>query len=197
MKKRKKLDFVQFKIRLRESLRKQLEVAAHAKDVSLNSEMVSRLEHSFIQDSLDRQIAVMGRVLKVMDRIGDMIDRDWEGLERVTALSKELGKTEDQLREMILRAALGREPTDEERAATLARLRSGRAETNEERQARLRASADRLLENAERSDARSAHDLDEPREWDTRARGNPRRRALKRPDQEPELPMPRQKGSSK
>jgi hypothetical protein len=142
MKKRKKLDFVQFKIRLRESLRKQLEVAAHAKDVSLNSEMVSRLERSFIQDSLDNQIAVMGRVVKVMDRMAGMLDREYTDLERTTALADEMKKTEDGLRKMedvawgkptdevpdreeteaTLRAALKRVPTDEELRAA-ARIR--------------------------------------------------------------------------
>jgi hypothetical protein len=44
------------------------------------------------------------------------------------------------------------------------------AETDEERQARLRALADDLRKNAERNDARGAHDLGtEPREWDTRS----------------------------
>ena len=57
MPKRKKTDIVQFKIRLRERLREQLEAAAHAKDISLNSEIVSRLEQSFVQASLQDLIA--------------------------------------------------------------------------------------------------------------------------------------------
>ena len=57
MPKRKKTDIVQFKIRLRETLRRQLEAAAHTKDISLNSEIVSRLEQSFVQASLQDLIA--------------------------------------------------------------------------------------------------------------------------------------------
>jgi Arc-like DNA binding domain len=44
---RRKTDMVQFKVRLREDLRKRLEIAAKNQDRSLNSEMVHRLEHSF------------------------------------------------------------------------------------------------------------------------------------------------------
>lgn len=48
MAKRKKTDIVQFNVRLREELRKQLEVSAKAEKRSLNSEIVARLEQSFV-----------------------------------------------------------------------------------------------------------------------------------------------------
>jgi hypothetical protein len=58
MAKRKRTDVVKLQLRIRESLRKQLEDAARVKDVSLNSEMVSRLEESFtranMQDELNK-----------------------------------------------------------------------------------------------------------------------------------------------
>jgi FKBP-type peptidyl-prolyl cis-trans isomerase (trigger factor) len=75
--KRKKLDFVQFKIRLRESLRKQLEDAARAKDVSINSEIISRLEESFSIDSV--QDAIKGELRRLSDRFDKEIERRGRG----------------------------------------------------------------------------------------------------------------------
>jgi integrase len=51
MAKRKKTDFVQFKVRFREALRRRLEGAAKAQERSLNSEIVARLEESFTRDA--------------------------------------------------------------------------------------------------------------------------------------------------
>ena len=48
MAKRKKTDTVQLKLRMREALRKRLETAARAEEISLNSEMIRRLENSFL-----------------------------------------------------------------------------------------------------------------------------------------------------
>jgi len=45
--KRRKTDVVQFKLRLMESLRKKLEVAARSQHRSLNSEILHRLESTF------------------------------------------------------------------------------------------------------------------------------------------------------
>jgi hypothetical protein len=47
MVKRNKTDIIQFKIRMREDLRKRLEEVATAERRSLNSEIVARLEQSF------------------------------------------------------------------------------------------------------------------------------------------------------
>jgi hypothetical protein len=55
MAKRKHTDVVQLKLRVIESLRKKLEVAAKAEHRSLNSEIVHRLEESFA--SLDLSLA--------------------------------------------------------------------------------------------------------------------------------------------
>lgn len=49
MAKRKKTDTVQLKLRIREVLRRKLEVSAKANEVSLNAEMVQRLESSYLQ----------------------------------------------------------------------------------------------------------------------------------------------------
>jgi hypothetical protein len=71
MPKRKKTDIVQFKLRLREELRKRLEAAATAKDTSLNSEMVHRLEQSFVRDTTrDRLDAINS----IQDRLDALIN---------------------------------------------------------------------------------------------------------------------------
>jgi Arc-like DNA binding domain len=49
MAKRKKTDTVQLKVRLREALRRRLESGAKANEISLNSEIVTRLEQSILQ----------------------------------------------------------------------------------------------------------------------------------------------------
>ena len=77
MAKRKRTDVVKLQLRIRESLRKQLEDAARVKDVSLNAEMVSRLEQSLVQASLQEELRV---------RIKD------EFRKLLVALEKEVGR---------------------------------------------------------------------------------------------------------
>ncbi len=50
MPRRKKADRLQFNVRMREVLRAKIEKAANARDVSLNTEAVDRLEKSFLAD---------------------------------------------------------------------------------------------------------------------------------------------------
>lgn len=50
MAKRSRSDTVQLKARMKEPLRAKLEAAAEAKGISLNAEMVHRLEQSFLAD---------------------------------------------------------------------------------------------------------------------------------------------------
>ncbi len=50
MAKRSRSDTIQLKARMKEPLRAKLEAAATAKGVSLNAEMVHRLEQSFLAD---------------------------------------------------------------------------------------------------------------------------------------------------
>jgi hypothetical protein len=63
MAKRKRTDVVKLQLRIRELLRKRLEDAARVKDVSLNAEIVSRLEESFTrastQDDLNKMRAIV------------------------------------------------------------------------------------------------------------------------------------------
>jgi hypothetical protein len=44
---RKPTDFVQFKLRIREALRRKIEKAAEKKDISANAEAVERIEYAF------------------------------------------------------------------------------------------------------------------------------------------------------
>jgi hypothetical protein len=217
--KRKKTDYVQFKIRLRESLRKRLENAAHAKDISLNSEMIARLERSFVHDSLDDQLAVMRKVLKVMDRMAGIIDKRYTKLDQDVALVEEIQKTEDELRKMEdaawgkqsgflpafdvpdkeeidarLRAVLGRAPTDEELRAAARRV--SREQSDEEPE--LRNLTGSLLKEVDSGKLsieeawgriREARKKTGPRSAQPRLRGR-NIEARTPPDQEPELPMP-------
>ena len=54
---RKPTAIVGLKVRLREPLRKKLEMAAKKKGVSLNAELVARLEESFLGDGLLERMA--------------------------------------------------------------------------------------------------------------------------------------------
>jgi Arc-like DNA binding domain len=51
---RKPSDVIQYKIRIREDLRRRLEQAAEKRDVSINSEIASRLGESFDLPKLDK-----------------------------------------------------------------------------------------------------------------------------------------------
>jgi hypothetical protein len=59
MAKRKKTATVQLKLRIREELRQKLERQAHGREVSLNSEMVRRLENSFESGTTDLLVKVL------------------------------------------------------------------------------------------------------------------------------------------
>ena len=48
---RKKTDIVQLKVRLREPLRVQIEKAARRTGISMNAEIVGRLERSFVEET--------------------------------------------------------------------------------------------------------------------------------------------------
>jgi hypothetical protein len=56
MAKRKPTDYAQMNLRLRETLRKQIEGEAKKNDLSLNSELVRRLERSFIDQGVEALI---------------------------------------------------------------------------------------------------------------------------------------------
>ena len=68
---RKPTAIVGLKVRLREPLRKKLEVAAKKKGVSLNAELVARLEKSFLseglQDRMEKGLASFDKQLAQLD----------------------------------------------------------------------------------------------------------------------------------
>jgi Arc-like DNA binding domain len=73
---RKPTAIVGLKVRLREPLRKKLEVAAKKKGVSLNAELVARLERSFEAEPLEEITRRLEGVSKGVD--WDRIMEIWE-----------------------------------------------------------------------------------------------------------------------
>jgi Arc-like DNA binding dprotein len=59
---RKLADIIQFKLRIRESLRRQIEKAARANKTSSNSEMAARLEKSFRDDSAGELVGIVAEL---------------------------------------------------------------------------------------------------------------------------------------
>jgi hypothetical protein len=98
MAKRKRTDVVKLQLRIREGLRKQLEDTARVKDVSLNAEIVSRLEQSFVQASLQEEFHI-ARV-----SVQDELKKLWERFE------KEVGRREEQFAKMQLAGKIERVP---------------------------------------------------------------------------------------
>ena|SRR5437588_50421 len=77
MAKRKKTDFVQFKVRFREGLRARLEATAKAQERSLNGEIVARLEESFVRDRGREEREELLKTFKheaetLVDRVGQV-----------------------------------------------------------------------------------------------------------------------------
>lgn len=68
---RKPTDIANFTLRLREDLRRKLEKEATRKDHSLNSEIVERLEQSFLQQELLKAVplAIESTIKSVMGTI--------------------------------------------------------------------------------------------------------------------------------
>jgi hypothetical protein len=105
MAKRKKTAIVGLQLRLRESLRRRIEAAAKAEDRSLNSEIVDRLETSFLQSFLmqqlgllSKQIGLLGEVTddlnelaKVLIYLGKLTDRDKYGAD-IAKMAEEMQK---------------------------------------------------------------------------------------------------------
>ena len=70
---RKPTAIVGLKVRLREPLRKKLEMAAKKKGVSLNAELVARLEESFLGDGLlERMAPIFAGLDKRIAQLEDM-----------------------------------------------------------------------------------------------------------------------------
>jgi len=71
---RKQTAIVGLKVRLREPLRKKLEVAAKKKGVSLNAELVGRLEESFLGEGLlDRMDKILAEFDKRIVQLDDLV----------------------------------------------------------------------------------------------------------------------------
>jgi Arc-like DNA binding dprotein len=74
MAERKPTAIVGLKVRLREPLRKKLEVAAKKKGVSLNAELVARLEESFLGEGLmDRLDKILASLNKRITQLDDLV----------------------------------------------------------------------------------------------------------------------------
>jgi len=169
--------------RVKEELRRRFVAAAAHNEVSVNNEITRRIEESFARSELAslRQNVDRLSTLYEQARINDE-DRAMQYLEYAQKVEQLRNNTVDERQKhQLLQLATAwlnlAERTMKLGSPDLApRGQTAPAETNEERQARLRASADDLLKNAKRGEARSAYDLGaEPREWDTRARSVPPR----------------------
>jgi hypothetical protein len=98
MAKRKKTDIVQFKLRIREALRRRLEAAAEAEERSLNSEIAHRLENSFEQEkSLHMLEALLapGAGLELVRAVGIILrsaGQDWNTPPKSQAVAEAIRK---------------------------------------------------------------------------------------------------------
>jgi Arc-like DNA binding domain len=92
---RKQTAIVGLKVRLREPLRKKLELAAKKKGVSLNAELVTRLEESFLGESLTER---MDQILAGFDkRIAELDDLIALASSREDDLTTAIRRAEDKL----------------------------------------------------------------------------------------------------
>jgi hypothetical protein len=84
---RKPTDIVQYKLRIRESLRRRIEQAAKKNGVSANQEMVGRLERSFEQETQRKLDLVAEELAKQTRHLNEFIthlDRDhWEATRKL------------------------------------------------------------------------------------------------------------------
>src|SRR5262252_9352428 len=98
MAKRKKTDIVQFKLRIREALRRRLEAAANAEERSLNSEIAHRLENSFEQEKnsiLLEELLAPGAGLELIRAVAVIhrsAGRDWNTPPKSHAVSEAITK---------------------------------------------------------------------------------------------------------
>jgi len=98
MAKRKKTDIVQFKLRIREGLRRRLEAAANAEERSLNSEIAHRLENSFDQEKNSLVLEALlapGAGLELIRNVGTILrgaGRDWYNPPKSHAVAKAILK---------------------------------------------------------------------------------------------------------
>jgi Arc-like DNA binding domain len=98
MAKRKKTDIVQFKLRIREGLRRKLEAVARAEERSLNSEIALRLENSFAQENnllLLEALLAPGAGLELIRNVATILrgaGRDWYNPPKSHAVAEAIRK---------------------------------------------------------------------------------------------------------
>jgi Arc-like DNA binding domain len=98
MAKRKRTDIVQFKLRIREALRRRLQAFARAEERSLNSEIAHRLESSFEQARTSRlleEFLAPGVGLELIRAVGIILrsaGRDWNTPPKSHAVSEAITK---------------------------------------------------------------------------------------------------------
>ena len=98
MAKRKKTDIVQFKLRIREGLRRRLEAAANAEERSLNSEIAHRLENSFDQEKNSLVLEALlapGAGLELIRNVGRILrgaGPDWYNPQKSHAVAEAIRK---------------------------------------------------------------------------------------------------------
>jgi hypothetical protein len=98
MAKRKKTDIVQFKLRIREGLRRKLEAVANAEERSLNSEIAHRLENSFDQEKISillEELLAPGVGLELIRAVAVILrsaGRDWNTPPKSHAVSEAITK---------------------------------------------------------------------------------------------------------
>src|SRR5262249_17838582 len=98
MAKRKKTDIVQFKLRIREALRRRLEATARAEERSLNGEIAHRLENSFEQDKNSRlleELLAPGAGIELLRGVALILRRegqDWNTPPKFRVVSEAIGK---------------------------------------------------------------------------------------------------------
>jgi hypothetical protein len=190
---------------------KQSDLAPKA-DVPDNEEMVELLKAVLRRDPTDNELRAAARIKAERELPPDQesglplsprapAETDEERQARLRASADELLKNAKCRNDARGARDLGAEPREWDTRARSTREPSD--ETNEQRQARLRATAEGFRRNAKRHEARGAHDkAAEAREWADKlgrdARALTQEQAPRQPrsvsDQEPELPMPRQKG---
>jgi hypothetical protein len=111
MTKRKKTEIVGLKLRLRESLRRQIEAAAKVQERSLNSEIVGRLEESFAKDrsreEREEVIASMRRNEEILNAVSGIYKIMYQELKRKTGagvgwLAEQMGPAHEAERKSLL-----------------------------------------------------------------------------------------------
>jgi hypothetical protein len=100
---RKASDVIQYKIRIREDLRRRLEAAAKKRDVSINSEMTHRLGESFDREEMLKLARITAGFEDVYRRFADETEKGLLGEALVRAAEEliSLLPTDIQERELI------------------------------------------------------------------------------------------------